>query len=127
MLGIGCKHRILGEWVLYQFSVKLHIILTPPNLPLARGRAVGGGVLSMLLHKKLVLAPNIKLGGFQLENIFTISEKIVEKVDGQKTSIAEAEGINEIILGNTVFQNLVLTIDYKKQEIILRDKDYDIR
>ena len=40
---------------LYQFSVKLHIILTPPNLPLARGRAVGGGVLSMLLHKKLVL------------------------------------------------------------------------
>lgn len=73
-----------------------------------------------------VLAPNIKLGGFELENIPTISQKIVEKADGQKISIAEAEGMNEIILGNTVFQNLVLTIDYQKQEIIFRDRDYDI-
>ena len=73
-----------------------------------------------------VLAPNIKLGGFELENIPTISQKIVEKADGQKISIAEVEGMNEIILGNTVFQNLVLTIDYQKQEIIFRDRDYDI-
>ncbi|MFW9264708.1 hypothetical protein, partial [Nostoc sp. CALU 546] len=79
-----------------------------------------GGKYSIL--GEWVLAPNIKLGGFELENIPTISQKIVEKADGQKISIAEAEGINEITLGNTVFQNLVLTIDYQKQEIILRPR-----
>jgi hypothetical protein len=35
---------------LYQFSVKLHIIFTPPNLPLPRGGAAGDGVISMRLH-----------------------------------------------------------------------------
>ena len=39
---------------LYQFSVRLHIILTPPNLPLVRGGAAGGGVVSMRLHMEMV-------------------------------------------------------------------------
>ncbi|MBD2492100.1 aspartyl protease family protein [Aulosira sp. FACHB-615] len=73
-----------------------------------------------------VLAPNIKLGGFELENLPTILQKTVEKANGQNISIAQAEGVNEIILGNTVFQNIILTIDYQKQEIVLRNKDYDI-
>ncbi len=40
---------------LYQLNMKLHIILTPPNLPLPRGGAKGGGVFSMHLHMKMVL------------------------------------------------------------------------
>jgi hypothetical protein len=35
--------------------MKLHIILTSPNLPLPRGGAEGGGVLSMHLHMEMVL------------------------------------------------------------------------
>ncbi|BAZ66389.1 hypothetical protein NIES4106_11400 [Fischerella sp. NIES-4106] len=35
--------------------MKLHIILTPPNLLLVRGGAEGGGVLSMHLHMEMVL------------------------------------------------------------------------
>ncbi|BAZ67803.1 hypothetical protein NIES4106_25600 [Fischerella sp. NIES-4106] len=35
--------------------MKLYIILTPLNLPLPRGGAEGGGVLSMHLHMKMVL------------------------------------------------------------------------
>jgi len=34
----------------------LHIILIPTNLPLPRGGAAGGGVLSMRLHMEMVLA-----------------------------------------------------------------------
>ncbi|BAZ67777.1 hypothetical protein NIES4106_25340 [Fischerella sp. NIES-4106] len=40
--------------------MKLHIILTPPNLPLPRGGAEGGGVLSMHLHMKMVLVLKIR-------------------------------------------------------------------
>ncbi|MDM9384220.1 hypothetical protein QUB80_26440 [Chlorogloeopsis sp. ULAP01] len=40
---------------LYQFSVRLHFILTPPNLPLPREGAAGGGVISMCLHIEMVL------------------------------------------------------------------------
>jgi hypothetical protein len=43
--------------VLYQLNMKLHIILTPPNLPLPRGGAEGGGVLSMHLHMEMILHP----------------------------------------------------------------------
>jgi len=44
---------------LYQFFVRLHIILTPTNLPLPRGGAAGGGVLSMRLHMEMVLVDSI--------------------------------------------------------------------
>jgi hypothetical protein len=60
LLSTGLGYRFLAVQVnlafLYQFSVKLHIIFTPPNLPLVRGGATGGGVLSMGLHKELVLS-----------------------------------------------------------------------
>ncbi len=36
--------------------MKLHIIFTPPSLPLPRGGAEGRGVLSMRLYIKQVLA-----------------------------------------------------------------------
>jgi hypothetical protein len=42
-------------FLLYQFSVKLHIILIPPNLPLVWGGAVGGGIVPMHLYTELVL------------------------------------------------------------------------
>lgn len=84
---------------------------------------IGGGYRVL---GEWVLAPSIQLGGFKLRNILTISKSIVEKANGQKISVAQAEGVQEIILGNYVFQNVVLTIDYQKQEVILRDRDYDI-
>lgn len=84
---------------------------------------IGGGYRVL---GEWVLAPSIQLGDFKLRNILTISKSIVEKANGQKISVAQAEGIQEIILGNYVFQNVVLTLDYQKQEVILRDSDYDI-
>ncbi|BAZ66746.1 hypothetical protein NIES4106_14980 [Fischerella sp. NIES-4106] len=50
--------KILTAQTLYQLNMKLHIILTPPNLPLPRGGAEGGGVLSMHLHMEMVLTIN---------------------------------------------------------------------
>jgi hypothetical protein len=41
--------------------VKLHIIFTPPNLPLVRGGVAGGGVLSMHLHMEMVLEIKISI------------------------------------------------------------------
>ncbi|BAZ66234.1 hypothetical protein NIES4106_09820 [Fischerella sp. NIES-4106] len=41
--------------------MKLHIILTPPNLPLVRGGAEGGGVLFMHLHMEMVLVLQYQL------------------------------------------------------------------
>jgi hypothetical protein len=38
--------------------VKLHIIYTPPHLPLPKGGAAGGGVHSLLLHLEIVLLNN---------------------------------------------------------------------
>ncbi|MGJ5676371.1 MAG: hypothetical protein ACR9NN_22650 [Nostochopsis sp.] len=45
---------------LYQFHMKLHIILTPPNLSLLRGGEAGGAVIFMHLHKELVLQAAVK-------------------------------------------------------------------
>ena len=45
-------------------NMKLHIILTPPNLPLPRGGAAGGGVLSMHLHMETVLPVSAGLLSF---------------------------------------------------------------
>ncbi|MEH2168435.1 MAG: hypothetical protein V7K41_17630 [Nostoc sp.] len=38
---------------LIQFSVKLHIILTPPNVLLVRGHTAGGGVISIRLGNSI--------------------------------------------------------------------------
>lgn len=75
---------------------------------------------------KWFLVPSLELGDLKLKNVPAISEIGVKKANGQKISLAPAEGIQKIILGNYVFENVVLTIDYQKQEVILRETDYDI-
>lgn len=85
--------------------------------------ATSGGIR---VYGEWVLAPSLQLGGFKLQNIPTILYTVAEQANGQKTFVAQAEGIKEIVLGNEAFHNVVLTIDYQKQEVILRDSDYDI-
>jgi hypothetical protein len=53
--------EFLSPTYLYHFSVRLHIILTPPNLPLLRGGAVGGRVVPMYLYTELVLVADMPL------------------------------------------------------------------
>ena len=47
--------RLVPKNLLYQFSVKMHIILTPPNFPLTRGGTAGSGVIFMRLHMEMGL------------------------------------------------------------------------
>ena len=65
---------------------------------------------------------SVKIGDYELKNINTVALDVPE-------AKAEEQGSMDRIptLGMDAFRNVVLTIDYQSHELLLRNRDYDVR
>jgi hypothetical protein len=67
-----------------------------------------------------VLLPTLQIGNYKLWKVLGFSAKIGKHGD-KPTSVTDLP----VLIGNLAFQQVVLTIDYQKRELILRQPAYD--
>lgn len=77
---------------------------------------LGGCVATQTL-----LLPRLKIGNYEITNIPT---EMSEAGSGPFTPVLEDAG-QQPLLGNTAFVQTVLTVDYKKAQLIIRSPQYD--
>jgi hypothetical protein len=118
------RANLAGKTVECDIDTGANIIAWAERLHIA-GRKIPADATSVdgagqTLPFTLVLLPTLQIGDYKLWNILGAAAK-TGKQDAKPTSFTDRPGQ----IGNLAFQQVVLTIDYPKQELVLRQPTYD--